>query len=192
MCLDSLNTRPDAPFLCKLTTPHVSRLFQFQIPFLSFSVSPPPFRSSHPSISISPMSLVTGNEVSSSSFIPQPMNFDVFLSFRGEDTRLGFIGQLYNALVRRGIRTFIDDTLLRGEQISAQLLKTIESSTISIGVWMNLPRLLSVRRMISWCGQFSTMWIHQKFVIKRENSGKHWLNMKKSRITTRYKGGEKL
>ena len=82
------------------------------------------------------------------------MNFDVFLSFRGEDTRLGFIGQLYNALVRRGIRTFIDDTLLRGEQISAQLLKTIESSTISIGVWMNLPRLLSVRRMISWCGRF--------------------------------------
>ena len=63
------------------------------------------------------------------------MNFDVFLSFRGEDTRLGFIGHLYNALVRRGIRTFIDDNLPRGEQISTQLLKTIESSTISIVVF---------------------------------------------------------
>ncbi|XP_023890250.2 disease resistance protein RUN1 [Quercus suber] len=63
------------------------------------------------------------------------MNFDVFLSFRGEDTRLGFIGHLYNALVRRGIHTFIDDNLPRGEQISAQLLKTIESSTISIVVF---------------------------------------------------------
>ena len=81
------------------------------------------------------MSLVTGNEVSSSSFTPRPMNFDVFLSFRGEDTRLGFIGHLYNALVRRGIRTFIDDNLPRGEQISAQLLKTIESSTISIVIF---------------------------------------------------------
>ena len=134
VCLDS-NTRPDASFLCKLTTPLVSRLFQFQIPFLSFSVSPPPFRSSHPSIPISPMYLVTGNEVPSSSFIPRPMNFDVFLSFRGEDTCLGFIGHLYNALVWQGIRTFIDDNLPRGEQISAQLLKTIESSTISIVVF---------------------------------------------------------
>ena len=63
------------------------------------------------------------------------MNFDVFLSFRGEDTRLGFIGHLYNALVWRGIHTFIDDNLARGEQISAQLLKTIESSRISIVVF---------------------------------------------------------
>ena len=135
MCLDSLNTHLDTPFLCKLTTPLVSRHFQFQIPFLSFSVSPPPFRSSHPSIPISLVSLVTSNEVSSSSFTPRPMNFDVFLSFRGEDIRLGFIGHLYNALVWRGIHTFIDDNLQRGEQISAQLLKTIKSSTISIVVF---------------------------------------------------------
>ena len=66
---------------------------------------------------------------------PRPMNFDVFLSFRGEDTCLGFIGHMYIALVRRGICTFIDDNLPRGEQISAQLLKTIERSTISIVVF---------------------------------------------------------
>ncbi|XP_050278000.1 disease resistance protein RUN1-like [Quercus robur] len=63
------------------------------------------------------------------------MNFDIFLSFRGEDTHLGFIGHLYNTLVRQGIHTFIDDNLPRGEQIFAQLLKTIESSTISIVVF---------------------------------------------------------
>ena len=110
MCLDSLNTHPNAPFFCKLTTPLVSCLFQFQIPFLSFSISPPPFT-------------------------PRPMKFDVFLRFRGEDTRLGFIGHLYNALVQQGIHTFIDDNLLRGEKIFAQLLKTIENSTISIVVF---------------------------------------------------------
>ncbi|GMY21481.1 TMV resistance protein N-like, partial [Fagus crenata] len=81
------------------------------------------------------MALVTSNEASSSSFTHQPKNFDVFLSFRGEDTRLGFTGHLYNALRQHGIHTFIDDNLPRGERISTQLLKTIESSTISIIVF---------------------------------------------------------
>ena len=78
------------------------------------------------------MALVNSNETSSSSLIHRPKNYDVFLSFRGEDTRLGFTGHLYNALRQRGIHTFIDDNLPRGEQISAELLKTIESSTISL------------------------------------------------------------
>ena len=69
---------------------------------------------------------------SSSSFTHQLKNFDVFLSFRGEDTHLGFIGHLYNALCQRGINTFIDYNLQRGEEISAGLLKIIESSRISI------------------------------------------------------------
>ena len=47
----------------------------------------------------------------SSSSTHQPKNFDVFLSVRGEDTRLGFIGHLYNALSQQGINTFIDDNL---------------------------------------------------------------------------------
>ena len=38
-------------------------------------------------------------------------NFEVFLSFRGEDTRLGFTGYLYQALDRNGIKTFVDDKL---------------------------------------------------------------------------------
>ena len=62
-------------------------------------------------------------------------NFDVFLIFRGEDTHLGFIGHLYNALSQQGINTFIEDKLQRGEEISAGLIKIIESSKISIIVF---------------------------------------------------------
>ena len=81
------------------------------------------------------MALVTREGASSSSFTHQSKKFDVFLSFRGEDTRLGFIGHLYKTLCQRGINTFIDDSLQRGEEISASLLKTIESSRISIIVF---------------------------------------------------------
>ena len=81
------------------------------------------------------MALVINKEASSSSFTRQSKNFDVFLSFRGQDTRCGFISHLYEALHLRGIHTFIDDKLLRGEKISTELLKTIENSTISIIVF---------------------------------------------------------
>ena len=75
---------------------------------------------------------MTNKGASSSFFTYQNKSFDVFLSFRYEDTDLGFTGHLYNALCQLGIHTFIDDNLPRGEQISAQLLETIESSMISI------------------------------------------------------------
>ncbi|XP_057752050.1 disease resistance protein RPV1-like [Arachis stenosperma] len=61
---------------------------------------------------------------------------DVFLSFRGEDTRHGFTGHLYDALCRNGISTFIDDENLRtGETIRPQLLQWIEAAKISIIVF---------------------------------------------------------
>ena len=59
-------------------------------------------------------------------------NYDVFLSFRGEDTRNGFTGHLYHGLCDRGINTFIDNDLQRGEKISEELRKAIRSSRISI------------------------------------------------------------
>ncbi|XP_075638587.1 disease resistance protein Roq1-like [Castanea sativa] len=59
-------------------------------------------------------------------------DYDVFLSFRGEDTRNGFTGHLYRALCDEGINTFIDNDLRRGEEISLDLLKAIKSSRISI------------------------------------------------------------
>ena len=81
------------------------------------------------------MAPVISKGASSSFFTQQPKNFDVFLSFRGEDTRYGFISHLYEALHLRGIHTFIDDNLQRGEKISTELLKTIENSIISIIVF---------------------------------------------------------
>ena len=69
--------------------------------------------------------------VSFSSSTPQ-WDYDVFLSFRGEDTRNGFTGHLYRDLCDNGFKTFIDDDLQRGEQISVELLKAIKSARVSI------------------------------------------------------------
>ncbi|KAB2633930.1 TMV resistance protein N-like [Pyrus ussuriensis x Pyrus communis] len=72
--------------------------------------------------------------VPSSSFSTTPSwTYDVFLSFRGEDTRTNFTDHLYHALVRHGINTFIDHRELRsGEEISPSLLKAIQESRISV------------------------------------------------------------
>ncbi|XP_042964441.1 disease resistance protein RUN1-like [Carya illinoinensis] len=71
---------------------------------------------------------------SSSSLSPSPSwwTYDVFLSFRGEDTRKRFTAHLHDALRRKNINTYIDDKLPRGEKISPALLKAIENSRISI------------------------------------------------------------
>ena len=73
---------------------------------------------------------------SSSSSSSRPLwKFDVFLSFRGEDTRKGFTDHLYNALNRRWIHTFRDDEKLgRGKVIRPELLKAIEESRFAIVV----------------------------------------------------------
>jgi len=60
-------------------------------------------------------------------------SYDVFISFRGADTRFSFTGNLYKALSDKGIRTFIDDKeLQRGDEIKPSLLKNIEDSRIAI------------------------------------------------------------
>ncbi|XP_050385134.1 TMV resistance protein N-like isoform X2 [Argentina anserina] len=61
--------------------------------------------------------------------------YDVFLSFRGEDTRKGFTDHLHDKLRWRGIRTFRDDPELeRGTAISPELLSAIEQSRFAIVV----------------------------------------------------------
>ncbi|BBH07356.1 transmembrane receptor [Prunus dulcis] len=60
-----------------------------------------------------------------------PPKYEVFLSFRGLDTRKGFTDYLYNTLMQKGIHIFRDDEQLdSGEPIST-LLKAIEESQIS-------------------------------------------------------------
>ncbi|KAK4270109.1 hypothetical protein QN277_023188 [Acacia crassicarpa] len=59
--------------------------------------------------------------------------YDVFLSFRGEDTRRGFTYDLYNALKQSGIHVFMDDTGIgRGEEISVSLEQAIERSRMAL------------------------------------------------------------
>ncbi|KAG5224072.1 TMV resistance protein [Salix suchowensis] len=72
----------------------------------------------------------------SSSSSSDEWSYDVFLSFRGEDTRKTITDHLYSALIQAGIRTFRDDNdLPRGEEISPQLLRVIEGSRISVVVF---------------------------------------------------------
>ncbi|XP_027358503.1 TMV resistance protein N-like isoform X2 [Abrus precatorius] len=75
---------------------------------------------------------------SCSSSFTYAFTYDVFLSFRGSDTRHGFVGNLFKALQDKGIHTFIDDEgLQRGEEITPALVKAIEESRIAITVLSN-------------------------------------------------------
>ncbi|KAF3437655.1 hypothetical protein FNV43_RR20411 [Rhamnella rubrinervis] len=71
---------------------------------------------------------------SSSSSTPKE-HYDVFLSFRGEDTRKNFTGHLREALRQKGFQTFFDDDKLeRGKELPSGLLTAIEDSQCSIVV----------------------------------------------------------
>ena len=62
--------------------------------------------------------------------------YDVFLNFRGADTRYHFTDHLYSELRKNDVRTFRDDEELeRGDVIAPGLLKAIEQSRISIVVF---------------------------------------------------------
>ena len=79
------------------------------------------------------MSTQGASPLTSSSSSSRRWIYDVFLSFRGMDTRNNFTGHLYAALQRSGIFTFRDNERLeRGKSISPELLKAIEESRISI------------------------------------------------------------
>ncbi|XP_031380270.1 TMV resistance protein N-like [Punica granatum] len=67
---------------------------------------------------------------------PKGFDYEVFLSFRGTDTRKGFTDFLYNSLKDAGVRVFRDDEELRvGEEIGPELLEGIRKSKISIPIF---------------------------------------------------------
>lgn len=74
----------------------------------------------------------TASEPASFSYSNHQWNYEVFLSFKGEDISNNFTGHLYKALCDKGSYTFIDNDIWRGEKISNELLKAIELSRISI------------------------------------------------------------
>ncbi|XP_070681298.1 disease resistance protein RPV1-like [Malus domestica] len=83
------------------------------------------------------MALVrTTQGASSDSNTRRGYHYDVFLSFRGEDTRKTFTDHLYTALISAGYRTFRDDDELKtGEDIKSGLKQAIQMSRTSVIVF---------------------------------------------------------
>ncbi|XP_048131178.1 disease resistance protein L6-like [Rhodamnia argentea] len=72
--------------------------------------------------------------------------YQVFLNFRGPDTRYGFIDFLYRDLVDVGIRVFRDNEKIRfGEKIDENLRSAINNSTIYI------PTFSQTYASSKWC-----------------------------------------
>nr|XP_011461658.1 PREDICTED: probable disease resistance protein At4g27220 isoform X2 [Fragaria vesca subsp. vesca] len=70
---------------------------------------------------------------SSSSSSIRSWKYDVFLSFRGTDTRKGIANEICNRLSSRGIKTFMDEQGLQvGDVISPALIKAIKESRFAI------------------------------------------------------------
>ncbi|PON37241.1 TIR-NBS-LRR-like protein [Parasponia andersonii] len=67
--------------------------------------------------------------------IQSPNKYDVFISFRGVDTRYNFTSHLHEALLHKKLLTYMDERLERGDEISHALLKAIEDSKLSVIVF---------------------------------------------------------
>ena len=72
---------------------------------------------------------------SSSSTSQSPKKYDVFISFRGEYTRLNFTSHLHEALRSQQIHTYIDDRLEKGDEVWPSLEKAIEDSILFIVIF---------------------------------------------------------
>ena len=85
------------------------------------------------------MAFLAIENASSSSSIPPSSTpgckYDVFLSFRGPDTRNNFTDHLYDWLKQVGIPTFRDDEKLeQGTEINSGLQRAIDESKIAVVV----------------------------------------------------------
>ncbi|KAK9911053.1 hypothetical protein M0R45_034977 [Rubus argutus] len=107
-------------------------------------------------------------EASSSNSSLSRCSHDVFLSFRGEDTRKTFVDHLYKSLVNAGIRTFRDDDEIeRGEDIKPELQKAIQQSWSSVIVFSK--DYASSR----WCLDELVMILQRKRRISSSSSDRH-------------------
>lgn len=72
--------------------------------------------------------------------------YDVFLTFRGEDTRKNIVSHLHKELVNKGIVTFKDDQRLEiGDSISEEIRRAIQDSRFALVV------LSKTDASSSWC-----------------------------------------
>ncbi|KAE8703251.1 hypothetical protein F3Y22_tig00110472pilonHSYRG00142 [Hibiscus syriacus] len=95
--------------------------------------------------------------LSSSSSVSRGKKYDVFLSFRGDDTCRSFTDHLYDALKRSGLVTFRDDEQLEtGEAIAPELFKATQES------WCSVIVLSEGHAFSSWCLKELSEIIQQK------------------------------
>ncbi|XP_028756291.1 putative disease resistance protein At4g11170 [Neltuma alba] len=82
-------------------------------------------------------STASSSDSSSSSALSfqSPKKYDVFISFRGEDTRFNFTSHLHEALRTNQINTYIDYRLEKGDEVWPSLEKAIENSTLFLVVF---------------------------------------------------------
>lgn len=94
---------------------------------------PPPIRKEDDDPPSLPSSSDEVSSSSSSHPSPPRLEYDVFLSFRGRDTRKGIAIRLYEELESCGIKTFMDEEGLEpGIKISSNLGMAIEESRSAI------------------------------------------------------------
>lgn len=92
------------------------------------------YRTSGPPISSAKDQKDQTSSSTSSSLSPE-LRYDVFLSFKGKDTRRNFVCHLYHALMRKGFCVFMDEELRIGDiNTPLDLLKVIEESKFAIVV----------------------------------------------------------
>nr|GEV57741.1 TMV resistance protein N-like [Tanacetum cinerariifolium] len=72
----------------------------------------------------------------SNSSIQKSFKYDVFFSFRGEDTQKNFVDHIYFPLEQKNIHTYKDDERIKkGKTIRNELLKAIQDSKFYIIVF---------------------------------------------------------
>uniref|UniRef100_A0A0D2ZVT0 TIR domain-containing protein n=1 Tax=Brassica oleracea var. oleracea TaxID=109376 RepID=A0A0D2ZVT0_BRAOL len=70
--------------------------------------------------------------MASSSSLSCNSKYDVFLSFRGEDVRKGFLSHVRKELQKKGIIAFVDDKIERGESVGPMLVGAIRQSRVAV------------------------------------------------------------
>ncbi|KAL3739844.1 hypothetical protein ACJRO7_021160 [Eucalyptus globulus] len=82
------------------------------------------------------MDMGNGLEAGTNGGEPSAIDYDVFLSFRGPDTRQAFTDCLYHQMLEGNIRVFLDEEELHvGEEIADELPAAIQKSKIYIPIF---------------------------------------------------------
>ncbi|XP_075648755.1 disease resistance protein Roq1-like [Castanea sativa] len=151
----------------------------------------------------------TSSERPSSSCSISRLHYDVFISFRGEDTRYDFTNHLYTALLGAGIFAFRDgENLQRGETIDSELTKAIEgfqgqivlpvfyhvdpsdvrnhtgpfAINIAHGPSVNDERIQKWRDALRLVGHLAGWHLNQRDLVGMESSGKEMMDLVNKRL----------